>query len=305
MIEVKSIQKKFGKFEAVKNINFTIKQGEIVGLLGPNGAGKTTTMRLLTGYYKPTSGVVSINNLSYSEDLQQIQKMIGYLPETSSTYTDMLVCDYLKFIATARGVPANSLAKNIKKAVQATDLGFYYYRPISQLSKGYRQRVGLASTLVHDPEVLILDEPTSGLDPNQIKEMQHLIKNLAASKTIILSTHILSEVEATCERAIIINKGNIVLDKALIDLKKSVTSYIYTLKLKGYIENIDSFFKYGQVSVIERIAEHTKLEIHSTYDSAEDLFNLAVSNKLVILELFSQKNSLEDVFSTLTLGVNS
>ena len=305
MIEITDINKNFGTFEAVKNISFEIKKGEIVGLLGPNGAGKTTTMRILTGYYKPTSGKVLINNLSYEAQPQDIQRIIGYLPENSSTYNDMLVCDYLNFIAQARSVDDSVLKRNINQAVEYTSLQNYYYRPISQLSKGYKQRVGLAATLVHDPEILILDEPTSGLDPNQIRDMQSLIRSLATHKTIILSTHILSEVEATCERAIIINKGNIVLDKLLTELKKSVTTYKYNLKLKGSISTVDIFSELGSVSIQNKTNENTTLEIVSNYDTAENIFNIVVSNKLILLEMYAQKNSLEDVFSSLTTGVNS
>ena len=246
MIEVRDLKKSFGTTEAVKGISFSVKKGSIVGLLGPNGAGKTTIMRIITGYYRPHEGDVQINGISVKTDTLSIRKMIGYLPETSCTYSDMLVCDYLNFIGESRMLNESEKTRGIDKSVHATSLQEYFYKPISKLSKGYKQRVGLASTLIHDPDILILDEPTSGLDPNQIREIQTLIKNLSKEKTVILSTHILSEVEASCERAIIINHGKIVLDKPLQEisnLKKGSSTIRVTLKGK----NPSALEKYKQV----------------------------------------------------------
>ncbi|HRP68736.1 MAG TPA: ABC transporter ATP-binding protein, partial [Turneriella sp.] len=220
MIAVSSLEKSFGPYQAVRQVNFSIGKGEVVALLGPNGAGKTTTMRMLTGFYEPTSGQVTIGGLDVVKDRKAVQSMIGYLPEGANSYPDMLVGEFLNFIAESRSLSDEAAQKGIAKAIEVTDLKDKIHVPIMQLSKGYKQRVGLAAALLHDPQVLILDEPTSGLDPNQIHEIRQLIRNLAKEKTIILSTHILKEVEDTCERAIIINNGRIVLDERLDKIQR-------------------------------------------------------------------------------------
>ncbi len=306
MIQIEGLTKNFGQFCAVKEISFKISKGEVVGLLGPNGAGKTTTMRMLAGYYTPSQGNVMIDKMLIQSNKQEVQKIIGYLPESSSAYNDMLVCNYLDFVAEARGLVKEEKEEGIEMAVASTSLEDYYYRPISQLSKGYKQRVGLASTLVHSPQILILDEPTSGLDPNQIREMQNLICELSKEKTIILSTHILSEVEATCQRAIIINNGEIVLDKPLNELeeiKEGLVNYKVTIKGKSpeiHKEYSSVFQSEGEKVELLEDKENTKLLITSNKDAAEQIFKTAKKNNHVLIDLYLAKSSLEDIFSNLT-----
>ena len=307
MIDVSSLKKDFGTTKAVKGVSFSIRKGSIVGLLGPNGAGKTTIMRIITGYYKPLEGDVQINGISVKQDTLSTRKMIGYLPETSCTYSDMLVCDYLNFIGESRMLSESKKARGIDKSVQATSLQEYFYKPISKLSKGYKQRVGLASALIHDPEILILDEPTSGLDPNQIREIQTLIKNLSKEKTVILSTHILSEVEAVCERAIIINQGKIVLDKPLQEisnLKEGSSTIKVTIKGKNpsAIEKYKQVFKKENESV-EQVSSgntETSLKINGGKDASEKAFQVAVKENYILTELSPEQSSLEEVFTSLT-----
>lgn len=210
MIEVQNISKNFGAFQALQSISFNLAQGEVVGFLGPNGAGKTTTMRILTGYLPATSGSVTIDDLDIQKNPQEIQKKIGYLPESAALYGDMETSDYLKYIGQIRQISPKLLTERLKEVIKICSLREALGKKISTLSKGYRQRVGLAQALLHDPEILILDEPTVGLDPNQISEIRSLIHSLGKNKTILLSTHILSEVEQTCSRVIIIARGKIV-----------------------------------------------------------------------------------------------
>lgn len=312
MIEVENLSKHFGIFTAVDNINFSIKKGEIVGLLGPNGAGKTTSMRMMTGFYEPTSGTVSVNGMSITEHRQEIQRILGYLPESASSYSDMIVADYLSFIASARNLEGSELRNGIDRAVAATSLEKFYYRPISHLSKGFRQRVGLAATLVHDPEVLILDEPTSGLDPNQIKEIQDLIRKLAEEKTIILSTHILREVEETCRRAIIISQGRIVLDESLASLEKLKEGGLrILLSLKGSPQNAYDILEERFTAPNEHIERatsdenETRFTVTSGPEAPEKLFAIAVENNWIIRELTPERQSLNEIFHNLTGGRQS
>jgi len=307
MIQVENLSKSFNNISAVKNINFKINKGEIVGLLGPNGAGKTTTMRMLTGFYKPTSGNITINGLSVENQRIDVQKMIGYLPENSALYTDMLVCDYLYFIASAFQLDNSIYQKNLDYAVSATGIEKYYYRPISQLSKGYKQRVGIAATLIHDPLILILDEPTSGLDPNQIIEIQKLIIKLAENKTIILSTHILNEIENTCKRAIIISEGTIVLDEPLTNLnalKKG--GFKFHIMFSGKINNVADVLKkelsIDDVQLLSDNVHDTKLTLTTSEHVGEKIYECAVKNNWPLKELFAEKESLENIFHSLTGG---
>lgn len=218
-IKVNNLTKTYGSQTAVNAINFTIKKGEIVGFLGPNGAGKSTTMKIIAGYLSATSGDTSLNDQAIDINNLETKKKIGYLPENNPLYLEMYIKEYLEFVGGMYGLKGIALKSRIAEIIEMVGLTLEQHKKIEQLSKGYRQRVGLAQALIHDPEVLILDEPTTGLDPNQLVEIRSLIKNVGKSKTIILSTHIMQEVEAICDRVIIINKGNIVADDALQNLK--------------------------------------------------------------------------------------
>lgn len=211
-IVIENLTKKYGEQKAVNNISFEIKTGEVVGFLGPNGAGKSTTMKMITCFMSPSSGDVRLDNLSILDQPEEVKKKIGYLPENNPLYTDMPIVEYLRFAAEIQGVPKDKIPGRIAEMISTCGLDLEKHKKINELSKGYRQRVGLAQAMIHDPEVLILDEPTTGLDPNQIIEIRNLIKKLGKEKTVILSSHILSEVEATCDRILIINRGRIVAD---------------------------------------------------------------------------------------------
>jgi ABC-2 type transport system ATP-binding protein len=235
LIEVQNLTKYYKDFCAVDNISMMIRKGEILGLLGPNGAGKTTTLRMLTGYFKPDSGTIKIKNLSLPKDALQIKSLIGYLPESAPLYHNMLVYDYLDYVARIKGI--DDREERYDRFLQLSDLcglSTIMAKPIATLSKGLKQRVGLAHAMMTDPEILILDEPTSGLDPNQIAEIREIIRAIGKEKTIIFSTHILSEAEATCDRIAIINKGRVVADDTTVHLKQSVKqNSLIRLSLKG------------------------------------------------------------------------
>jgi len=221
MIKVDNLTKYYGHFCAVDHVSFEIKKGEILGLLGPNGAGKTTIYRILTGYLAATDGTIKVKDYDIDSQTMEIKRLIGYLPESAPIYHDMLVYDYLNYIAAIRGVEAGKKAVHIKALADLCSLNEVMHLTISQLSKGYRQRVGIAHALMGDPEILVLDEPTSGLDPNQIAETRDIIRRIGKEKTIVFSTHILSEAEATCDRVVIIAKGKIVADDKIDDLRKT------------------------------------------------------------------------------------
>lgn len=310
MISVTALKKNFGAYEAVKQISFSIGKGEVVALLGPNGAGKTTTMRMLTGFYEPTAGTATVGGHDVQKSRKEVQALIGYLPESASSYPDMLVVEFLEFIAESRDMDKESAAKGIAKAVKVTDLGKYLYSPIMHLSKGYKQRVGLAAALLHDPQVLILDEPTSGLDPNQINEIRQLIRDLSKEKTIILSTHILKEVEDTCQRAIIIADGRIVLDEKLEKIqrmKEGRESWEFALKgnQASALGKIQSLLSSGEnVQVLSTSDAETRFSAETSAGFNEKLYQLCVSEKWTLRELFMQKQSIEDVFARLTAKTN-
>lgn len=248
MISVKELVKTYNNVPVVKNVTFDVNKGEIVGLLGPNGAGKTTIMRILTGYLVPTSGEVIINGKSIFDDPVSIKKIIGYLPEHTPQYKDMTTVEYLSFIAEARGIEKNKIKKAIDEMIELTSLEDVVSKKIGELSKGYQKRVGLASVMIHDPEILILDEPTTGLDPNQVITFRKMMRRLSEKKTVILSTHVLSEIEATCERVIIINKGEIVANNTLQNL------------INQYNDEIVEFAVQSQESLSKVEAEIPKLK---------------------------------------------
>lgn len=310
MISVSGLKKNFGNYEAVKQLNFSIGKGEVVALLGPNGAGKTTTMRMLTGFYEPTAGTATVGGFDVQKERKAVQSLVGYLPESASSYPDMLVREFLEFIAESRSMEADAAQKGIDKAVKVTDLTKFLYSPIMHLSKGYKQRVGLAAALLHDPQVLILDEPTSGLDPNQIHEIRNLIRELSKEKTIILSTHILKEVEDTCQRAIIIADGKIVLDDKLEKIQRMKEGReTWEFSLKGNqasaLGKIQALAQSGeQISVQSTSDAETRFVAETISGFNEKLFNLCVNEKWVLRELFMQKQSIEDVFARLTIKTN-
>ena len=306
-IVVSNLTKKFGTQRAVDNISFEVKTGEILGFLGPNGAGKTTTMKILTCYTAPSDGDAKINDLSILESQDQIKRKIGYLPENNPLYYDMPVLDYLKFVADLQGVPKDNIQNRIAEMVHVCGLNIEKHKKIGELSKGFRQRVGLAQAMIHDPEILILDEPTTGLDPNQIVEIRKLIKELGRQKTVILSTHILPEVEATCDRILIINKGKIVADGTSDMLRKRAKGEeMIRVQIKEF-ENRDAVISslkgLDTVAIVDFIKESADSFIITSKEnqsSRKDVFNLCVQKKWVLTEMTPIETKLEDIFRELT-----
>jgi ABC-2 type transport system ATP-binding protein len=304
MINVKNLTKKYGDTAVLKDLNFIINKGEVLGFLGPNGAGKTTTMRIITGFIAPTSGTITVGELDVADDSLKVREKIGYLPESNPLYTDMKVIEYLQFIAKVRGQGKD----RIKKMIDVCGLGKMVYKTIGELSKGYRQRVGLAQAMMHDPDILILDEPTSGLDPNQIVEIRKLIKEIGQEKTVILSTHILPEVTATCSRVIIINEGKIVAQGTTEELmtKAQGKEKLY-FKVKAPEDQvIEKYKNIDAVAKIERVdAEGDnifgyEIEVAGSEDLRGTIFRTADANGWTLMELTRKKASLEDVFHQLT-----
>jgi ABC-2 type transport system ATP-binding protein len=296
-IEVNSVTKIYGKQKALDNISFSIPTGQIVGFLGPNGAGKSTMMKIITSYIPQNEGEVVVfgkNNLS--EDLD-LKKHIGYLPEHNPLYTEMYVKEYLRFVAQMYGVST----KKVDEVIELTGLTPEYRKKISSLSKGYRQRVGLAQALIHDPEVLILDEPTTGLDPNQLVEIRELIKNIGKTKTVLLSTHIMQEVEAICERVIIINKGKLVADAPTKELKSLQTNVnVLSVGLNKSVEKLYFASLKGVKDIKVDIDNRWKIYFDASKDIRKDLFNLVQSNGDYITHLDLKEQNLEEVFHQLT-----
>jgi len=309
MIKVRNLTKTFGTTVAVNNISFDVEKGEILGFLGPNGAGKTTTMKVLTCYLPADSGTAEVAGFDVEEDSIEVRKRIGYLPENTPLYLDMGVIDCLNYIAEIRGIPPNKRIRRIREMVEICSLEKEIKKDIGELSRGYRQRVGLAQTLIHDPEILVLDEPTSGLDPNQIIEIRDLIKKIGKEKTIILSTHILPEVTATCNRAIIINEGAIVADGTPDEIAlKGDPGMTVIIKIKAPKEELES--KLNTLSGIKKIkllseddgSLRYELKTDSRVDPSENIFNMVVRNNWILTELRPEYISLEEVFKKLTIG---
>ncbi|MEO8209458.1 MAG: ATP-binding cassette domain-containing protein [bacterium] len=309
-IKVENLTRYYGQQAAVKDISFEINTGEIVGFLGPNGAGKSTTMKMITTYLTPSAGKIYVNELDTEEKSMEVRRKIGYLPEQNPLYLDMNVLDYLEYAAELESVPKSEIPKAIKRMVDVCGLGDVQHKDIGELSKGFKQRVGLAQAMIHNPEVLILDEPTSGLDPNQIIEIRNLIKKLGKEKTLVLSTHILQEVEATCDRVLIINKGEIVADgspdalqnmfKGKVEigliLKKDSIDKELVLRALSSIGNIDKAI----IAKEDDIAIHFNVTGSKGTDVREDIFRKVVSMNMVILGLHQEETSLEDIFRQLT-----
>jgi len=309
MISVNSISKSYGEIRAVNNITFNIRDGEITGLLGPNGAGKTTTLRMLTCYLDPDNGTIVVDDFRVDVDSINVRKRIGYLPESNPLYGDMLVHDYLKFIAEIRGIVPDNINSRIGEMGDTCGINEVMHMNISELSKGYKQRVGLASAMIHDPEILILDEPTSGLDPNQIVEIRDLIREIGRKKTVILSTHILSEVEATCDRVIIIDKGNIIIDDRTENLQNVITTdRSITIKVSGtdFSSLNEELKKLDGVLNVADNHEEDLLSVNVTAsmnnDIRPEIFKLVIDNNWILYEMKQEKLSLEHIFRKLTAG---
>jgi len=309
MITVERLRKRYGEVLAVDDISFEIKKGEIVGLLGPNGAGKTTTMRIITGFLPATSGEVRVNDADVFSEPLKVKQSIGYLPESAPLYTDMKVQEYLTYVGKMRGMSASQIKKRIKEVCELTGLTPRMRQDIGHLSKGYRQRVGLAQALLHDPEVLILDEPTSGLDPNQIVEIRSLIKNIGKEKTVILSTHILPEAEATCDRVLIINRGKIVASGTSQELRSQHKDQaLVRVKIEGSgkglenkLESIDGVVRVMKLDrAVEKGFSLFEIETVAEKDLRKDITQAVVSGGFDLVEVSREGKTLEDVFAALT-----
>lgn len=298
-ISVHQLSKNYGTQKAIDAISFTIPQGEIVGFLGPNGAGKSTTFKILTGYLNADDGDATVCGIPVHENNIATKKKIGYLPEANPLYHDMYVREYLSFTAHVHGVA--DVAEQVEKVIDTVQLGREAHKKIGQLSKGYKQRVGLAAALVHNPEVLILDEPTSGLDPNQIVEIRELIKQLSKHKTILFSSHILQEVAAICERVIIISKGKIVADDTVQNLQKNKAGKpVLTVQFKENIpQNVLSNIPQVGSAIVQENGSW-KLEVIDAEAVRKQLMELSLQNNWNIVSLQSENNSLEEVFRNLT-----
>ena len=300
-IKVKSVTKLYGEQKALDDVTFDIHSGEVVGFLGPNGAGKSTMMKIITGFLPQTSGEVLVNEHNVIENSVEVRKLIGYLPENTPLYPEMYVLEYLKFVSNIYKLGKNTKFR-IREIIGLTGLEPEQHKKIGALSKGFRQRVGLAQALIHDPEVLVLDEPTSGLDPNQIIEIRNLISETGREKTVMLSTHIMQEVEAICDRVIIINKGKIVADDEKDRIYSSLSGNVRTILVefneapeKEKLESIDG------VTRVALVKGHIWLvQSGSDLDLRKDIFDFAVQQNLTVLSMNKQEKTLEELFQELT-----
>jgi len=306
MIEIEGLTKSFGTVRAVDNISFSITRGEVVGFLGPNGAGKTTTMRLITGFLSPDAGTVKVNGIPVETNRIEAQRYIGYLPENNPLYRDMLVSEFLNLSADLKGIPPQKRKSTFDFIVDAVNIGDVFYRPISQLSKGYRQRVGIASALIHDPPVLIMDEPTEGLDPNQRTEIRALIKRLARDHTIIVSTHVMQEAQAVCNRLIIINKGKIVADGTSEELSRSAgNKKVILIDIEGRsveplirdMEGVEEL----RIEAVEGERVRARVITDRSTEIQPELSRLAASHGWIIWKLAEEEHKLEEIFHRLTM----
>jgi len=311
MIQVENLTKYYHDFCAVDQISIDIQKGEILGLLGPNGAGKTTTLRMLTGFLQPTAGSIHVKDYSIDENPLEIKKILGYLPESAPLYHDMLVYDYLNYVADIRQIGKSQKTVRIRELGDLCGINDVMHQPIGELSKGYKQRVGLAHAMMNDPEILILDEPTSGLDPNQIVEIRQIIKQIGKEKTIILSTHILSEAEATCDRIVIINRGKIVADGSTASLKKSAGDKKFIqLSLQGAdFKSVDTALApISGITGIQRIEEsdnelNVRIDCLSSVDPRAEIYQVIKQTDWVVLEFHQESQTLETIFRELTLEI--
>ena len=315
-LHVEDLHKSYGSHVALRGISFSIDEGEVVGFLGPNGAGKSTAMKILTGFLSPSAGRACVRGIETLSDPISAQSHLGYLPENAPIYPDMRVRDYLEYIGRIRGLGRAELARAIERVSHETGIDERLGQQIGNLSKGYRQRVGLAQALLHSPPILILDEPTTGLDPNQIVEIRNLIRDIGRRRTVVLSTHILSEVQATCDRVIIINKGSLVADGATDSVTASTRGGVLltvvlgagsvasdTARVQADLEGIEGI---QRVSAQEAADPETyAFEVLAESDVRRAIFELAVARGLVLLELARETSNLEEVFRRLTLGTDA
>jgi ABC-2 type transport system ATP-binding protein len=307
-ITVENLTKQYGSQKAIDSISFDVRPGEILGFLGPNGAGKTTTMKIITCFMAPSDGDVKVGDFSIHDNQEEIKKQIGYLPENNPLYYEMPVLEYLNFVAELQGVEKNKIRNRIVEMVHLTGLNEEKHKKIGELSKGFRQRVGLAQAMIHDPEVLILDEPTTGLDPNQIIEIRKLIRELGREKTVVLSTHILPEVEATCDRILIINKGKIVADGSPDTLRKQAQGEeILKVQIAEAVnrdELISSLRNLESVGMVDPVADETGSFIIQSKEgksSRRSIFQLCVQKNWILTEMTPIETKLEDIFRDLTI----
>jgi ABC-2 type transport system ATP-binding protein len=309
MIHVEKLTKYFNYVCAVDSISFHVRKGEILGLLGPNGAGKTTCLRMLTGFLKPTSGSIRIKDFSIESDVLRVKKLMGYLPESAPLYRDMLVYDYLMYVAGVRKIEAGKKDSRIGSLADRCGLCSVMHKPIGELSKGFKQRVGLAHAMINDPEILVLDEPTSGLDPNQIVEIRDIIRQIGKEKTIILSTHILSEAEAACDRVMIIHRGRIAADDRTENLKvDSARETIVKMTLRN-VDPVDAEQLLGTLPGVSsvKIKKGLKQELLITLtgsdetDIRESAYQAVKQTDWLLIELFQEKQTLENIFRQITL----
>lgn len=300
-VQVQNLTKIYGQQKAINNISFEVKKGEIVGFLGPNGAGKTTTMKILSCFIPQTEGTAQVCGYSTQTHSLEVRKLLGYLPEHNPLYLDMYVKEYLQFIANIHRI--QNPKKRISEVIETVGLQREQAKKIAQLSKGYRQRVGLAQAIMHNPQVLILDEPTSGLDPNQLAEIRQVIKQLGKEKTVMLSTHIMQEVEAICDRILIINKGNLVANNTAQALQQQSAANTQTLITLEFLETINPNIL-TQIPDVEQVTTISptqfQLLTRTTHDLRPQIFNFAVQNKLTLITLYKENTSLEEVFRQIT-----
>jgi ABC-2 type transport system ATP-binding protein len=308
MIQVQNLTKYYRHLCAVDGISFQVRSGEILGLLGPNGAGKTTTLRMLTGFLKPTSGRVLVKDYRINTDALAIKRMLGYLPESAPLYQEMLVLDYLAFVADIRSLPTDGRSERIRALANLCGIEEVMHQPIGELSKGYKQRVGLAHAMMNDPDILVLDEPTSGLDPNQIVEIRDIIRRIGKKKTIILSTHILSEAEATCDRIVIIDRGTIVADDTTARLKEAAgNSNLIHMSLQGTDfdsarELLGALPGIGSIDRVEGPGDqlHLRLTVPPLQDLRAEVYRRIKATDWLLLDFHQESRTLETVFRELT-----
>lgn len=304
MIAVNGVSKNYGSVIAVDDLSFTVDRGEVVGFLGPNGAGKTTTMRMITGTLQPDKGEVLFDGTPITEDLTEAKRRVGYLPEANPLYDEMLVADYLQHVADLRGLSLDNTRMGIASAVEETALAAVFYRPVGECSKGYRQRIGLAAAILHRPEILILDEPTEGLDPNQRVEIRRLVGNLGKERTVLLSTHVMQEVEATCSRLVILNRGALAAIGSVQDLlanQSGTARYIVEVQGAGVTETLSGLSGVSGHTV-EEVEGRVRvvLEAITEEDLRPKIFSVARDNNWMLWELYRERANLEQVFRDLT-----